>query len=68
MSKWHESMAKKLKPGQTLSDYMRELRTKSSANNGKGGGFAKLKEENPELLREISIKAGVKSGEVRGKK
>lgn len=47
------------------SAYFRELQKKSRQNYKGTGGFAALKQTNPDKLREVSQKAGQRSGEAR---
>lgn len=59
-SEWWKRMLAKYGTEEAVRDVMRANAAKSSRNSAGTGGFAKLKNENPERLKEIS-RLGVES-------
>lgn len=65
--KWREKMISKHGSWEAVQEFMRQSANKSKRNTGGTGGFKHLKDNNPERLKEISIKAGKASAEKRAR-
>lgn len=60
MSKRWDNMVLKYGSEEAAKAEMRRRAEKSARNKGGTGGFAKLKQENPELLKELQEKGRMK--------
>ncbi|MBA3678764.1 hypothetical protein H0W80_01025 [Candidatus Saccharibacteria bacterium] len=54
--KWYETMIKIHGSEDKVREFLRNKASTSKRNQGGTGGFAKLKKENPELLKQLSTK------------
>lgn len=57
MTRW-EKMIEKHGSEEAAKEAMRQMASLSSRNSKGTGGFAKMKREDPELLKQISAKGG----------